>query len=401
MPPPPQPLPFNLYISLEDLTKSLKCQPETFLSPGEPQLHKIPKKRNPKVFREVWEVKNLVFKDLLRTFNSAYLNFVKYHLKEFPLDCVHGFIDKRSILTNAKAHSGKKFLLKIDIKNFFGSIKTERLLDHFKEMNINPEISKILSNMLTVDGKLPQGFCTSPLFSNLIFLSLDKELMSLASKYNCTYTRYADDMTFSSNILLPTYSDLEKILSKDGFELDRKKYLLRKNGQAFYVTGLSISGAEPRVSKKWKHNLRQEIYFIQKYGLSEHVGKRNYSSTQNCINIIDGKIKFLKSIEPQLANVARINFNSVLKKENRQVIYTRIEKSTQKYEIFIDECKINDMLYLCGVVVENAQLIENTLKNLHEELRREPELSGTHGVLNSETFHWVDCSVTIQGKIMD
>jgi len=399
--PSPSPLPFNCYKTLEALAKNLRCHPETFSRSRELQLHKIPKKRNPKAFREVWEIKDLVVKDLLRTFNSAYLDFLKYHLKEFPLDCVHGFVDKRSILTNAKAHSGKKLLLKADIKNFFESIRIEKLEDHFREMNIDPEISKVLSNMLTKDGKLPQGFCTSPLFSNLIFLPLDKELILLASKYNCTYTRYADDITFSSNVSLPSYSDLEKILSKGEFELDRKKYLLRKNGQSFYVTGLSISGTEPRVPKKWKHNLRQEIYFIKKYGLFEHVGKRNYSSIQNCINVIDGKIRFLKSIEPQLADEARINFNSILKKENRKIIYPHTEKNSQKYEIFIDECVIHGRLYLCGVLVEDVTSLEDSLRKLHEELRQDSFLPGKHGALDNEIFHWVDSSDSIRIKIID
>lgn len=220
-----RPLRFDSYTSVEKLAQGLRCLPQTFvISELQLKLHRIPKKKRQGAFREVWEIKSLPFKELLRTFNLEYCRFIRAKISDFPLPCVHGFIDNRSIVTNAKPHAGKSILLKCDIKNFFGSIRIEQLNEHFNRMNISPVVSNVLSSMLTLQGTLPQGFCTSPLMSNLVFMDLDHKLLYLASKYNCTYTRYADDITFSSNQILPSYGEICDILSESCFELDEQKF---------------------------------------------------------------------------------------------------------------------------------------------------------------------------------
>ncbi|AWY01573.1 hypothetical protein A8139_17590 [Marinomonas primoryensis] len=113
----------------------------------------------------------------------------------------HGFVRKRSIITNAMMHIGKKNVLNIDLENFFDSFNFGRVQGFFiknKNFQLNPIIATMIAQIACYDKKLPQGSPCSPVITNLITHSLDIRLASLAKKYKCTYSRYADDITFST-----------------------------------------------------------------------------------------------------------------------------------------------------------------------------------------------------------
>lgn len=113
----------------------------------------------------------------------------------------HGFVRERSIITNAMMHIGKKNVLNIDLQNFFDSFNFGRVRGFFIKNNnfqLDPHIATVIAQIACYDNKLPQGSPCSPVITNLISHSLDIQLASLAKKYKCTYTRYADDITFST-----------------------------------------------------------------------------------------------------------------------------------------------------------------------------------------------------------
>lgn len=112
----------------------------------------------------------------------------------------HGFLHKKSIVTNAQNHINKKFVLNIDLSDFFPSISFVRVkgLLCSKPFGINEQVSHYISNLCCYQGYLPQGAPTSPILSNMICYRLDGELQKLANQNNCKYTRYADDITFST-----------------------------------------------------------------------------------------------------------------------------------------------------------------------------------------------------------
>jgi RNA-directed DNA polymerase len=119
-----------------------------------------------------------------------------------PKASVHGFIPSRSILTNAKPHLRKRFVLNIDLKDFFDSIHFGRVRGVFMAppYNLPQDVSRVLAQICCFSRKLPQGAPTSPVVSNMICARLDSQLRLLAKEHHCTFTRYADDITFSTTL---------------------------------------------------------------------------------------------------------------------------------------------------------------------------------------------------------
>jgi len=116
---------------------------------------------------------------------------------------VHGFVKNKNIVTNAKAHTSKRYVLNFDLKDFFPSINFGRVRGMFMALPyaLNPEVATVLAQICCYDNQLPQGAPTSPVVSNMLCAKLDSQLQKVAKKYRFTYTRYADDITFSTTVL--------------------------------------------------------------------------------------------------------------------------------------------------------------------------------------------------------
>lgn len=180
----------------------------------------------------------------------AKLKFLQYKLLDFLNEvsggmkpCVHGFTKDRSIVTNASRHCSPKtrFILNLDLENFFPSITFFRIRGLFqaKPFNFSFGNSTFLAHLCCHNGVLPQGAPTSPILANLICRSLDKELMSLAYRNRATYTRYCDDITFSFSVKTPKKLpggicnfdgsianlgvELQQLITKNGFTINPKK----------------------------------------------------------------------------------------------------------------------------------------------------------------------------------
>ncbi len=127
------------------------------------------------------------------------LNQVLQHVYQ-PRPSVHSFITGENIVKNAKAHLGREWVLNIDLKDFFPSITFPRIRGLFiaKPYEIAPDAATILAQICCFEDKLPQGAPTSPIVSNMICARLANELGRLARKHKCRYTRYVDDITFST-----------------------------------------------------------------------------------------------------------------------------------------------------------------------------------------------------------
>lgn len=136
----------------------------------------------------------------------GYLKAVQRQLLVFfediyaPPLCVHGFVRDKSIATNAKCHVKKKAILSLDIEDFFPSIKACRIHGLFrsKPFEFSNEVANLLTELVCFEGALPQGAPTSPVLSNMICFQMDKQLLDYARQEGVIYTRYADDMYFSS-----------------------------------------------------------------------------------------------------------------------------------------------------------------------------------------------------------
>lgn len=162
----------------------------------------------------------------------------------------HGFIKNRSIITNAARHVHKKIVLNTDIADFFDSIHFGRVKGYF-EKNIDfllqENIAQALANLVCYQGRLPQGAPTSPVISNLVCSSLDYRLVKLAKKYRLSFTRYVDDMSFSTNDMLFNerinvfLDELQYVVEKAGFKLNSQKTRIIYNDSQQKVTGLIVN----------------------------------------------------------------------------------------------------------------------------------------------------------------
>ncbi|MHB1347246.1 MAG: reverse transcriptase domain-containing protein [Candidatus Humimicrobiaceae bacterium] len=141
-------------------------------------------------------------------------------------DRANGFVKGKSIKTNASFHINKKFILVIDIRDFFHSIKSDKVYNLFLKVTKDEKLASYLTILCTYRGYLPQGAVTSPMLSNIIFRPIDNKFKILCNNLDINYSRYADDLCFSSNSdtkINNLKPEIEKILEGNGFFINTKK----------------------------------------------------------------------------------------------------------------------------------------------------------------------------------
>jgi RNA-directed DNA polymerase len=170
----------------------------------------------------------------------------------------HGFRRGASIFSNASVHRGRRYVFNVDIKDFFDSINFGRVYGFFvknEDFSLSERVAKVIAAIACNDGKLPQGSPCSPVISNLIGQILDIRLAKLARRYGCSYSRYADDLTFSTNrkefpSSIAISSDehswvagsaLLKVIERSGFLLNPKKTHMQYHDSRQEVTGLIVN----------------------------------------------------------------------------------------------------------------------------------------------------------------
>src|SRR5690606_7599027 len=208
------------------------------------------------------------------------------------------FVKATSIVDNASPHLNQKDLLKMDIKDFFPSVKINRVMSVFRVLGYTKKISYYLASICCLDGSLPQGAATSPCLSNIIAKRLDYRLNGLAKKFNLIYTRYADDFTFSGEkISFGIIEYINSIVSDEGFKINKTKTRLIGEKSQKIVTGISISSGKLTIPKKTKRNVRKNIHYILKNGLFEHQ-KKIKSNDPIYVERLLSYLFFWLSVEP-------------------------------------------------------------------------------------------------------
>lgn len=205
-----------------------------------------------------------------------------------------------SIRKNALGHVGKKKLLKLDIQNFFDSIRYVTVKENvFPKEQFSEPIRILLSTLCYYREGLPQGAPSSPVISNIIMRDFDVRVGAWCDERGITYTRYCDDMAFSGD-----FSEKEVIsfvsmeLKKEGFLLNRQKTVVVPSSQRQSVTGVVVN-QRLNVCREYKRKLRQEIFYIQKYGLKEHMTKLGIQKDEiSYLRELFGKISFVLQLTP-------------------------------------------------------------------------------------------------------
>ena len=206
---------------------------------------------------------------------------------------------KISLKDNAKEHVNKKIVLKLDIKDFFESISFLDIYNSAFPIEYFPKpVGILLTYLCTYYDYLPQGAPTSAYISNLVMKDFDEKIGYFCDSNNISYTRYSDDMTFSGDfnpgIII---SRVRKMLRKLNLELNDNKTCIITNSQKQSVTGIVVN-EKMQVSVEYRKKIRQEIYYIKKYGITSHLEFRNIKME---------KVEYIKKLYGKILYVLQIN----------------------------------------------------------------------------------------------
>lgn len=264
--------------------------------------YSIPKKNGVREIKAIDKEKDLYYiqKNLLNNFLS---------IISLPT-CVKGFVKGESYNSFLAAHVGKKYYLRIDIKSFFGSITKNQIKDNMSEFTNLEDVINNIVEICTFEDKLPQGAVTSPAISNIIFRRIDQRITrycqsfniiyknGIPYKENITYTRYADDVLFSSNEIdfkeeKFFYKMIKKILQSNGFECNYSK---KRTDKDFISLSGYVIGNDIHLSRNKLKNINKILYFFdrtkdfthKKYRVKNNIfSEKDWLKKVNDLNLID------------------------------------------------------------------------------------------------------------------
>lgn len=242
-----------------------------------------------------------------------------------PSACAMGFVKGKSIADNARTHVGKNYVFNIDLQNFFPSITRDRVFKTLlaEPFNFTQQHAGWLADLSTTKmygiepdpglskRRVPQGAPTSPIISNAVCVRLDRRLDGLARELGLVYSRYADDITFSSdhNVFQDGSKfrkNLEAIIIEEGFTLNPKKTRLQHRSQHQDVTGLVVN-QKVNITRNWIKDVRAVLHIWQKYGVNAAMGALYpryhadkgalHKCDPNPIAVIGGKLEYLRMIK--------------------------------------------------------------------------------------------------------
>ena len=212
--------------------------------------------------------------------------------------CATGYREGVSIFDNALLHCGRKEILKIDLKDFFPSIGFARVVKVFIDFGYPSNVAFLLARLCTLDRKLPQGAASSPNLSNIICRDLDQRIMKICRSKRLKYTRYADDIVISGRSIPKGVRRLFfEVIASEGFQVNDKKVRFLCEGDKKIVTGLDITSGKPRPTRRFRRDLKRDVYFVWSSGLSSHVSRRRIFAP-NYVEQLEGRVCFWKQIEP-------------------------------------------------------------------------------------------------------
>lgn len=212
---------------------------------GTPKLdkHGIQKKRvlHPSINR-LKQIQKRILKDILSKL-------------EIP-DYAYGAIKKRDNVKNARKHQGKKFIFTTDLKDFFPSIRNKQVFEMFRSFDFSPTVSRLLTQLTTYKGRLPQGTPTSPTLANLVFIKTGKKLQEFATENKITFTSFIDDLTFSAPVDFKSRAHfIIDILQADGFKISHSKTNYKTRNPT--VTGVIVKNNNLTITDSYKIKLKE------------------------------------------------------------------------------------------------------------------------------------------------
>ena len=243
-----------------------------------------------------------------------------------PHPDVHGFLPERSIVTNAQKHLGCRYVLNIDLVDFFPSITRQRIFGRLvaAPYSFNARVANLIASLSTnVYSQLPQGSPSSPVIANIVAAKLDTDLAQLCGPLRCRYTRYADDITISTSRgeLSPELArypnargtgqvvigdKLTTLIEDNGFRINDRKSRLQSYWTRQMCTGLVVNGTHVSPPKSYIRRLRSLVDHWRKNGWQDAAevlhSKENrplFNDREDLVNHVIGRIGYLKMVRGQ------------------------------------------------------------------------------------------------------
>ncbi|MAP55129.1 MAG: reverse transcriptase [Altibacter sp.] len=209
-----------------------------------------------------------------------------------------GYVPKRSIKDHVRYHTKESKVLTLDIKNFFDSIKIDYTLKMFIQMGYSKSVSNLLTQLCYLEKGLPQGAPTSPYITNVLLYEFDESIAKYCRQKELKYTRYADDLAFSGQIKKTELIKLVRSeLRKIGLKLNNDKIILMKRNQRQTISGIVVND-KTQVPKYKRNSIRNEMFYIKKFGLNNHQ-KRTNQTRDNYLKHLIGKINYILMLNPK------------------------------------------------------------------------------------------------------
>lgn len=224
----------------------------------------------------------------LKRVQRRLLSSLLYQLEPSP--CAHGFVTGRSIVSNAREHVGEDWVVTVDLKDFFPSVRASAVDQALEPLISDAEARQLVVSLTTRLGRLPQGAPTSPHLANLAARPLDDELIAIADEGAWRYSRYADDLSFSgSSDPRDLLSRIRNAVRKHAFRLADRKTQIRSRHQRQVVTGLVVN-QRVRVPKPARRRLRA----------MHHRAMHDFSVTADDprMQVVAGHLAFAAFVDP-------------------------------------------------------------------------------------------------------
>lgn len=358
-------------------------------------------------------------KDLQRKLSDLLLDCKAVIYLDNKVECTlsHGFERERSIITNARVHRAKKNVLNLDLADFFGSFNFGRVRGFFianRYFKLDPHIATTIAQIACYQDTLPQGSPCSPVIANLITNSLDINLSKLAKRNGCSYTRYADDITFSTrkkSFPVAIVKDIESMtlgskllgeIRRAGFSVNPKKTRLQFKDSRQEATGLVINKKVSVKSEYWRSTraMAHSLFKTGKFTITDQDG----SLRDGHLPELEGRLAFIDSVdfynnlekkkkpEPKFEPKIHTGINKYRDKLNsREKVYGRFLQYklffANEYPTILTEGK-TDNVYLKSALNQLQAAYPNLVNPKTAEEKYSPKLKFPD--LNRKTMYLLD-----------
>lgn len=230
-----------------------------------------------------------------------------------------GFRKGSSTLDNAMPHIGANTILNLDLKDFFPTVTAKQVYNVFKTIGYNKLIATVFTNICTYENVLPQGSPCSPMLANLSAWTLDLRIQGYVGKRGISYTRYADDLSFSGlnpSKVVKIIPMIKTIIDNENFVVNHKKTRIASSARAKIVTGLVINEDNIGIGKQKYKDLRAKIH---------HLTLPHEQTNEKLLYHVSGWLSYLNSVDKERLKKAKKFINELTKKYPTTLI-ARLDK---------------------------------------------------------------------------